>query len=522
MKFFIYLLLLQFTFQQSYSAPKIFFKRDSLVKLSELDFHSELEKQSFYSLLNKNKSEFEVLMSINNVKSADLIAIDKDVFDQKIEKLKQIPVPRKKKVKYLKNLYLEIHKQFLTNYEPINYFANIFKNGTYNCVTACSLYTLIFKEMGLSFFIKESPTHVFLTVYLDDEQILIETTDPIGGFYELTANHKSDLIHLLNERNLVSDSAYQNHSTEELFDLYYDSKNTLTLKELVALQYSNDAIYHIREMEFEKSILPLRKSHLLYDREVTRNTLLFALSNLIRSEEYFDMEGVNILALLSRFDESFVTDVEIETEFLRITEKMLVNRNNLNLYESAYNYLLKNINRPNLVEEIELSHTYQLGKYFYSIRNYEKSLPYLENSFEHDPEVETLFLSCLNQVLAKENNTGARIDRLQYFLKKFKILSDNRDFGGLYLNQHLLQMAELYGSNKFVEGEYLKSVFEQIFTEHPNYKIKSNLVGKAYSQLAVYYFKASKYAAAKSAIGKGLEYAPENMELQSRKRMLNP
>lgn len=522
MKYFIWLLLLQLTFHQSFSVPKIFFKQDSLIKLSELGFQSELEKQSFYELLNENKSAFELLMSINDTKSADSIAIDKNAFNKKVEKLKRIPVPRKKKSKYLKDLFLDIHKQFLTNYDSGNHFANIFRNGTYNCVTACSLYSLIFKEMAISFFIKKSPTHVFLTVNFDDEKILLETTNPVGGFYDLTKDYKSNLIDLLNERNLVSDSIYQSHSTEELFDLYYDSKDTLNLKELVALQYSNDAIYYIKEMEFEKSILPLKKSYLLYESENTRSTLLFVLTNQIQADEHFDMEGANILALLSRFDESYVTDIEIETEFLRITEKMLVNRNNLNLYDSAYNYLLKNITRPNVVEEIVLSHTYQLGTYFYSIGNYEKSLTYLESSFEYNLEVESLFLSCLKLVLAKENDTESKINRLQYYLNKFNILSDNSDFGGLYLNQYLLQMADMYRSNRFVEGEQLKSVFEQTFSEHPNYRIKNYLVGKAYSQVAVYYFKASKYAAAKSAIEKGLEYTPENKELQSRKRMLNP
>ena len=497
---------------------------DSLVRIDELDFSSDFEKQMFSSLFFDNENAFELLMTINSTATPKSVAMDKNMLNNELNLLRQIAIPKKKKAKYIKEIYNRVHDRFLKKYELENYFSSIFSEGDYNCVSACLLYSIVFEELGIPYDIKETPTHVYLIVNYPGEEILIETTDPVGGFSKFSQSFQNSFVKNLADSKLIGEQEFINKTTEAIFEEYYFTKGALSLKELVALQYSNDGLFQIDESNFYKSISAFQKSYMLYPTERAKSQILYALASQMQLEEHTDLKGTKILAILSRYDEVDVKNNELRNGFIGITQAMLTNRGDYVLYDSAHNYLVKNIPRQDFKVEMNYIYNYERGRILYNRANYTEALPFLEEAFAIKPnnaDIEPLFLSCLGMTLQGNRNNEEILNRLRYLMNKFESLAKNNKFGGLFLNAHLIEMANMYESNRTSAGEYHKEEFEKIANEKPMYQFEESLVGRAYSQLAVYHFRRGHYKSARSAINRGLEFAPNSYELNNRKKVMS-
>lgn len=56
----------------------------------------------------------------------------------------------------------------------------MFTEGTYNCVSSSLLYLALAQEFGIKARVQETPNHAFITVYIDEQKIDVETTNPYG------------------------------------------------------------------------------------------------------------------------------------------------------------------------------------------------------------------------------------------------------------------------------------------------------------------------------------------------------
>ncbi len=516
--------LLVFIFLYSNGLTQDQDQKNSLVLINDVTFSTETENKYFRNLYENETHAFELLMSINNddVKPTDVLN-QKKKLRREIEVLKSFSV-HKKKSKYIKSIYSHIHENFLTKYELKNYFNEIFSSGNYNCVSACALYSLVLDDMGIPYTVKETPTHVYLIVNIEGEQVLIETTDPVGGFNKFSTGFKSNFVKLLMDSKLISDKENNENSIDYLFNKYYFTEKNVNLKQLIGLQYYNHGLYLLEDNNYRKALPEFQKSYLLYPSDKIKEVVLFTLGNLLAQEEHENLEGVRIISALSRYENTNISDADLENEFLRLTNEMLVNAGNTTLYDSAFNYLQKNINRENLLDELKYIYNYERGRVLYTKGNYAEALSFLDNSYSLKPnnaDIEALYLSSLAQSLSRKNDSDEIINTLSYAMEKHKELQKNNNFGGMYLNVHLMEMARNFSVNAFNDGVVYQKKFEDVIDQNPNYKYEKSLVAKAYSQLAIYYFKRGQYNNAKSAINLGLKYAPGNYELLNRKRAIN-
>lgn len=520
----IYLRALSLIFSLSLLNCSYLKAQDSLVVVRELEFSSEFEEQNYFDLLQNDEHAYEVLMSIHQRSDPAGIKMDKAMLDHEITRLKSLTKPKGKQTKYIKGIYNAVHDRFLKKYELKNYFNEVFKNGQYNCVSACALYALVFDDLGIDYIIKETPTHVYIVVDPGGEQFLVETTDPKGGFNNFGQNFKESFVKLLLESKLISASEYSNKDVNSLFQEYYFTDINLGLKELVAIQYSNDAIFQVEDEAYLEAIKSLRKSYLLYPNEKTEALLLFAISNVLSSQKYTSLKDIKLYAALTRFDTKTLKDDELYNEFIKVTSNVLSDAGNKKLYDEMFEVLSYEVKRPELLKEITFAYYYERGRILYNRANYDKSLPFLDSAYATKPnniDVETLFLACFSQLVNDDTDYDAVIDQMEEVSKRHVNLNSNNNFGGIWLNAYLFAMGEAYRTKKYESGQSYKTKFEDLYKENRSYKVEKEFIGMAYSQLAVYYFKKGQYTNAKRVISKGLEYAPGNIELKNRRRMMN-
>jgi len=96
---------------------------------------------------------------------------------------------RKKQLKYktqdqfVEYAFYYIHKKLLKNYYEYASINQTLESGAYDCVTGTAIYSLFFTELEIPFSVIETNYHIYVLAFPDTKnEILIETTDPLGGF----------------------------------------------------------------------------------------------------------------------------------------------------------------------------------------------------------------------------------------------------------------------------------------------------------------------------------------------------
>lgn len=102
-------------------------------------------------------------------------------------------------LQFAKKLYYKVHNRYLKRYREYTDFDQLIEDRTYDCLTGTALYALLFEYFDLPYQIHEEPFHINLTVQLDGETYLIESTDPMQGFQQVTYREPGNVG--LNELN---------------------------------------------------------------------------------------------------------------------------------------------------------------------------------------------------------------------------------------------------------------------------------------------------------------------------------
>ncbi|MEI9919249.1 MAG: hypothetical protein WDO14_10675 [Bacteroidota bacterium] len=83
----------------------------------------------------------------------------------------------------LQALFLKTHGTFLHSYVQYTGIEGLAK-GRYDCLTATSLFADILTRVGYDFKIVETNYHIFVMVNTSEGEVLLETTDKLGGFID--------------------------------------------------------------------------------------------------------------------------------------------------------------------------------------------------------------------------------------------------------------------------------------------------------------------------------------------------
>jgi tetratricopeptide (TPR) repeat protein len=491
-------------------------------------FYSPLEETAFQQLQAQDfESQFLLLYAITpSVKQDEANTHAKklhDFIEELRPKIEKIRKPEKK----IKRIHKEVHKTFLKKYVLQNHFSGIFIKGEYNCVSATALYALVLEQLHIPFTLKETPTHVFLVSYPQTERIALESTDPQIGYMVFNDKFKSEYISQLRKMKLISEQEFQTKSLNTLFEEMYFENQDISFQELIALQYYNDGLYQIEKEEFQRSLLQFEKAYQLYPS--SRIAYLIYSTTVLGMEKktFSDSLYIDYLARLSNMNGVENLREITKGEFARFTLDQLTNKSQLAYYDRMYEKLLGQVQDSLLAKEISHIYYYEKSRVAYNKGEFTTALQHIEQAyrlFPLDTDNMALLTSCLGQKLNTIQLLDEKTRFLEGFLGTYPPLRENNMIYSQLLQFYLLQFGQAYELSHHKKGKEFRQRFEEAYKQNKasgeGYLLDRNLIGRAYSIAAVYYFRKGQTAYSRQLLDKGLSYAPDNLELLQRKRMI--
>ncbi len=489
---------------------------DTLVLKNELNYSNKAEESFFNTIIKSETPDYLSAFLASSGKSTEN-EIDNSVIKYRdfLKTLNIEKINAYNSYKKIKVIYKAVHNNFFSKYELQTSFEQIFNGGIYNCVSATALYGVILSDLKIPYVIIETPTHVYLVAYPEKEEIKIETTDPTSGYLVMDQKSKKAFIDHLHVLKLISDNEFLTTNTDKLFNKYYYADNKIHLKELLALDYLNLAIYNLADRKNEESYSCLEKSYFLYPTERTRYLMIITLIETIKNIDYEKADNLNYLVKLSRFTSLGIAASDIVNEFLKITNQQLINKSNIDFYDEAYNYLYSNLKNKEHKDEISYIYYFERGRYLLNKGQHTESMEWFGKAYQLKPQnadVQNAFVQSI--ALSLNQMTGSEaISKLEDYISKYNNLQQNKTFIRLLLHAYLISAYEHFSMQQPVSGCKELENFEELFENNRELDIFQETIADAYASAGIYYFRKSNYKKAREYIDKGLEYAPGNFKL---------
>lgn len=137
----------------------------------------------------------------------------------------------------IRAIFHRAHRQLFQGYRQYTLDRDAVEEGWYDCVSGSFVLAGILDAFGFDFDILETSYHVFLSVKADDDEILLEVTDPLGGVISGQTGLKDYLEQrkiLENQEDLGDDIGAR--------DGKWELGNSISIENLLGLLYFNQAV----------------------------------------------------------------------------------------------------------------------------------------------------------------------------------------------------------------------------------------------------------------------------------------
>ncbi len=495
------------------------------IDTADLTYGSAFERQAFIDYAKKKPDYFALFLAIDTTVTHTQFRSWKDTFDKTVGALNTEVNSKKKNDKKARFLYESVHQRFLSKYEELSFFNQIFKNGVYNCVTATALYSLVFEHFSIPYAIQERPTHVYLVAYPAAERIQIETTTPIGGYRIFDQAFKQQFVKKLTDYKQISANEYQTQSVDQLFDKHFFNNEVITLSQLVGIQYYNSALSLLDKGEKQKALEQFEKYHYLHPDEKSRYLMFALTAEIFNGLTYGDSKKAQYLIKLCKFKREGITPDIITSEFYRITQLVFMQNGDREKYEKIYQELMA-VSNAEVQQQLTYIFNFEIGRIAYNQERYTEAAGYFEKALIAKPnsvDMSSLFISNLSMIRKNARDKSAFIVQAKQYGEKYPVLRKDNNFFELLGSMMLESFSTAYEDGNTINGEKYRLMFEALMTENPDASIADieYEIGRAYSAACAYYFRKNQRAKARTFVDKGLSYVPDNYELRSRKEMLN-
>jgi len=503
---------------------KVSAQTDSLVRWKELEFTTPYESATFENHFKKGNTDFVALFFANSPTATQDVKNFEERFNATLKEIQTSELYKKKNDKKIKYIYQLVHSRFLSKYEAENRFYEISRNGNYNCVTATALYALFFEKLNIPYSIKEKPTHVYLVAYPNADNILIETTTPVFGFLTFDNTYKSNFINNLKNQKIIGSSEATNSTTDELFNKYYFQSENINLTQLVGIHYLNDGIFRQDHNDVAGAYEQIKKGYLYYPNIRSEYLLLHYTAAKLELPNLDPLQKAVLIGRISRLKEKGVTAEMIKGEFYNLTQTVLFKNNDKLLYKKCFEAVTQNITDKEMLDEVNFIYYYENGRVFYNQGNYVRAKPFFSKAMEIQPnnvDLSGVFVSCLAQSFRNERKNSVVMDSLEVYKARFPVLEENSNFNSMLAMLYAAEFGESFQKGDEKRGEKYQKLFEDFYASQTITIMSPQVIGQAYSEACVYFFKKGQKTKAKQYLQKGLEIVPDDMQLKMRRQMLS-
>lgn len=486
---------------------------DSLVRFQDLKFHSEFEEAAFRGFVLNRADTFNLFLAVDESVTPDQAEDWYREYKDVSGVLSRKKVHNKNMDRKIRMAHTAVHQRLLGKYVDTRYFPSIFRDGTYNCVTASLLYALVFNELNIPFRVMASSDHVYLAANPGRKEVVIETTTPSLTQAIFTAELKQQYVNYLRDLNQISEEDYRSGSLEEIFEAAFREIRSATFENLPGLQYYNKACHLYNEGNYHKAYECSQKAYFLYpDREV-RAQLYATLLHQIDECSFGEVEDIDYIAQLSRFGNKSHTAVIGLFSNTILHQLQYIDREDF--YDSIHTRLISNIDDDDLSKELSFQYYLRMS---YRFQDSDRAEYYSGNAVKinnnHRDALEILSKSVLKKLLAIQD-TKAVLDSISQFERRYEPERVNQAFSDLKSTALVDMASECFRQKKIEDGEaYLKRFEEQSMTPLENPALIQR-IEIAYRTAASCYFNSNYKTRSREILERGLKYAPDSNILKS-------
>ena len=485
---------------------------DSLVVFSDLKFHSEFEKEALTNFVKFKKDTFNMFLAIDENMNQKKAEQYHNVYLNIYNNLENRKVYSKKIEKKIKLTYSIVHSYFLKKYNDLEYFEGIFQDGTYNCVTASMLYSLILDKLEIPYKVQASSNHVYLVANPGEKSIVIETTNPMFQNAVFNGEFKKQYVNYLRESKLISEEDYKNKSVEEIFEQKFNEVRDAEFVNLPGFQYYNNALEKAKLNEIDKSYELIQKAYFFYPDNQVKILLNNILIAKLQTCKYEKVEDIDILVQFSRFKN--IEAGIINGLMYEILEKKLQYFGNESFCDSLVNRFVLKCNNKDIINEVGFTYNMMM---FQQNKNTKEREKYILNAVKYKPNHKIAvnqFNYLINSKLMMVSD-NALLDTLALYEKKYTF-----DFAKPLLKEYKLLAYLRLAKNNFdkkriSEGNKYLLLFEQTCELPLNNPLIENEIEITYRKAALYYYYRKYKTKSKEYIIRGLKYVPTSELLKS-------
>lgn len=441
------------------------------------------------------------------------------------EDLKARGVTEKNYAKAAKVIFRVVNERFLKQYHIDGQFADIFKDGTYNCASASALYALILETLGMPYAVVEMPQHINLLIDPGGENIAIETTDPVNGLYAV--NKKQIVQSLLNLKLIPEEVAY-GKAAEQLYDEYFKEKERkIDLYQLAGDLYFNTALNFFENHRYAEACTAIDKAMFLNPsklREHTRMIMLVHAAGVASDEHPENFRPHFALLAYAPFRESFKAD--LKRQFYLVANKYLIEVPDQAAYTAFYRYFLQqSVGEPELASELRYLHHYLTARSLALRFDTPAGLLHLDSAYllkPHNLELQSFIVQVTESALVDLLfATTAMKTAIGAYQQRFPFLAQNPKIARLHCTQMALEVSRLFESNAAAEGLRAIPALEQAAAGLIELDLTvEEIIGGAFSAASACFIRQEDYAQAEDWINKGLQLAPRSTELLRKQKAL--
>lgn len=423
--------------------------------------------------------------------------------------------------KQVRTIFELAHQQFLTKYEDKATFDRTMEGGQYNCVSASALYALIFEHYHIPYAIKQKPTHVYVIADPQASNIMVEGTDPQGGYFLPDARFKKTYVDYLVEHKLVSQAEVAKAGTEEIFKQQFQADKTITLPQLISLQYYNQGVTALIDEDAERAYRALQKAEKLFPANETQYLVTQSLQQRLVGISYSKIEDVELLAdFYSRQPVGKYRD-ECLNDFRLLTQKFLFDKGDTATYRATYQAFQHSVTDSATRASISYVYYMQEGRLQMLKQNNLAAFPLLMQAYQFNPaspELQGLTMALIHEENSRTNGGIRLLRHLDLYVSEHPKQRGIPVLQNAYLLTYGRATYDYFVQGKRAEGKKYLALFEQAKAKK-GAEIDPQNVTAIYESASIASLNARDLASAGAYARKGLVSDPTNQRLQQLARM---
>jgi tetratricopeptide (TPR) repeat protein len=489
---------------------------DSLFRHNELIYFSELESSSFRDFFNGNPDYLAMIASINPDTDERELELYRDWLGETILQIKNKKFDKLDGENKIDRIVKHVDRSLLISYKQDSDFDDLFNRGEYNYFTAAAVYSFILERLNIPCEISETSSQIYLVAWPEGEKIRLDPSGQGNQFFMFDHETRTSFVEFLYNQGYIDRITYKNTNTRDLFQQYYFTDNGLRLRELIGMLYLNSSVILTMVNQMSDAYAQLEKAFILYPSYKTQFMLLAQLNTHLLERDYRNPLYLGYLIKAIR-----LTGYGIEKEYIGsylqdIVDRILVMEEDREGFEYIYEYLVKYMPEGDLKTAFTFSYLYETGRIEFNNTRYAKALDCLEEAHtlhpEHSPTQDILTRALAGYSLMV--GAGQVLEKIERYDTSYSAITENSIYLMVKLQTYLTLFGEAFQLQDAATGEMYMQRFEKLMVAYPDAGVDHMLIGRSYSSAAIYYFRRGKTGKSKQVIEKGLEFAPDNIELK--------